>query len=131
MSEQQTAEHALWATFFPADFAKAGSDAMQRLFDRGHAVTQMLSDWNVEYNRFVVQRLARNGDTVGRLSKCESLPDIMSVEAGWVQEAMDDYIREMSTLAAMNTRIVSVFAEQTEQGGKAKSSPKISGRQPV
>jgi len=122
MSSTQTSQTPQMVSLFTDDFARIGSNALQQFYDQGQVISRAILDWNAEVGRFVTQRLARTADAIGRLGTCESPPDIISVEAKWLQEAVSDYLNEVSTLAVMNTRIVSSFGERLDQGRKTRSS---------
>jgi hypothetical protein len=43
---------------------------------------------------------------MGRMAKCQNLPEIFTIQTQWVQEATDDYLKEMSKLMVVNSRIM-------------------------
>ena len=46
--------------------------------------------------RFLSQRVARNSDAMGRMAKCQSYPEDCTIQAQRVQEAANDYMKQMS-----------------------------------
>ena len=54
---------------------------------------------------------------MGRLTKCQSLPEAFAIQAQWVQEAADDYLKEMSKLMVANSRIMSGLLGSVGQVG--------------
>ena len=43
---------------------------------------------------------------MGRMAKCQNLPEIVAIQTQWAQEATDDYPKEMSKLMEVNSRIM-------------------------
>jgi hypothetical protein len=89
-----------------ASFAQVGSDATRRLCEQGQSVAKTISEWNTEVNHFLSHRAARNSDAMGRMAKCHNLPEIFTIQTQWVQEATDDYLKEMSKLMEVNSRMM-------------------------
>jgi hypothetical protein len=87
-------------------FAQASSDATRRFYEQGQTVAKTMSEWNTEVSHFLSRRVARNGEAIGSMTKCQSLPEIFSIQARWVQDAADDYLKEMSKLMEMNGKIM-------------------------
>jgi hypothetical protein len=100
-----------------ASFVQVSSDATRRLCEQGQSVAKTLSDLNTEVSQFVTYRVARNGEAMGRLTKCQSFPEAFAIQAQWVQDAADDYLKEMSKLMVANSRIVSGFLQSVGQVG--------------
>jgi Phasin protein len=90
-----------------ASFVQVSSDATRRLCEQGQSVAKTISDLNTEVTQFVTHRVARNGEAMGRLTRCQSFPEAFAVQAQWVQDAADDYLKEMSKLMVANGRIMS------------------------
>jgi hypothetical protein len=74
---------------------------------QGQSVAKTISDLNTGVAQFVTHRVARNGEAMGRLTRCQSFPEAFAVQAQWVQDAADDYLKEMSKLMVVNSRIMS------------------------
>jgi hypothetical protein len=100
-----------------ASFVQVSSDATRRLCEQGQSVAKTLSDLNTEVSQFVTYRVARNGEAMGRLTKCQSLPEAFAIQAQWVQDAADDYLKEMSKLMVANSRIMSGLLGSVGQVG--------------
>ena len=90
-----------------ASFVQVSSDASRRLCEQGQSAVKTISEWNTEVSHFVSHRVARNGETLGRMTKCQNLPEVFAIQAQWVREAADDYLKEMSKLMEANGRIMS------------------------
>jgi DNA anti-recombination protein RmuC len=75
---------------FAASLTQITSDATRRVYEQGQTVTQTMSEWNTEVSHFLSRRVARNGETIGRITKCQNLPEVFGLQAQWVQEAADD-----------------------------------------
>ena len=58
-------------------------------------------------SHFLSHRVARNGETLGRMTKCQNFPEVFAIQSEWVRDAADDYLREMSKLMEVNSRIMS------------------------
>jgi hypothetical protein len=99
-----------------ASFVQVGSDATRRLYEQGQSVAKTISDLNTEMTQFN-HRVARNGEAMGRLTRCQSFPDAFAAQAQWVQDAADDYLKEMSKLMLANSRIMSGLLGSTGQVG--------------
>jgi hypothetical protein len=63
---------------------RRSSGATRRVCEQGQTVTQTMSEWNTELSHFVSRRVARNGETIGRLTKCQTLPEVFGIQAQWV-----------------------------------------------
>ena len=87
--------------------AQASSDVTRRFCEQGQSVAKTMDEWNSEVSQFLTHRVARNGETMGRLTKCQNLPDAFAIQTQWVQDATDDYLKEMSRLIEINSKIMS------------------------
>ena len=85
---------------------QASSDATRKLCEHGQSVAKTISEWNAEVSDFLSHRAARNSEAMGRMAKCQNLPEIFTIQTQWVQEATDDYLKEMSKLMEVNSRIM-------------------------
>jgi Phasin protein len=90
-----------------AGFAQISSDATRRLCEQGQSAVKTISERNTEVSRFLSHRVAQNGETLGRMTKCQNFPEVFAIQAQWVREAADDYLKEMSKLMEANSRIMS------------------------
>jgi hypothetical protein len=91
---------------FGASFAQVSSDATRRLCEHGQSVVNTISEWNTEVSHFLSHRAARNSEAIGRVAKCQSFPEVCTIQAQWVQEAADDYMKQMNKLMEVNSKIV-------------------------
>ena len=107
MNEVRKSEFAGAMPNFGVSFVQASSDATRRLCEQGQSVAKTISEWNTEARHFLSRRVARNGETLGRMTKCQDLPEVFAIQAQWVQEAADDYLKGMSKLMEANGRIMS------------------------
>jgi|SRR5215469_8801680 hypothetical protein len=89
-----------------ASFTQASSEATRRLCEHGQSIAKTISEWNTEVSQFGSQRAARTSEAMARMAKCQSLPEILSIQAQWWHDAADDYLKQASKLAELNTRIV-------------------------
>ena len=85
---------------------QVGSDATRRLCEHGQSVANTISEWNTEVSHFLSHRVARNSETMGGMAKCQSFPEIFAIQTRWIQEAADDYLKEMSKLMEINSRLM-------------------------
>jgi hypothetical protein len=83
---------------------QVSSDATRRLCEHGQSVAKTINEWNTGVSHFLSHRAARNNETIGRMAKCQNLPEILATQAQWVQETADDYLKEMSKLMEVNSR---------------------------
>jgi hypothetical protein len=90
-----------------ASFVQVSSDATRRLCEQGQSVAKTIGEWNTEAGQFLTHRVARNGEALGRMAKCQNIPEVFAIQAQWVQAAADDYLKEMSKLMEVNSRIMS------------------------
>ena len=91
---------------FGASLAQASSDATRKFCEQGQSVANTISELNAEASQFLTHRATRNSETMGRIAKCQSLPEILASQAQWVQETTDDYMKQMSKLMEINSRII-------------------------
>ena len=94
------------ATDFGASFAQASTDATRRLCEHGQSVAKAISDWNTEVSHFLSHRAARNGETMSHVAKCQNLPEIFALQAQWMQGTSEDYLKEMSKLMEVSSRMM-------------------------
>jgi hypothetical protein len=87
-----------------ASFVQVSSDATRRLCEHGQSVAKTFSEWNAGVSHFLSRRVARNSEAMGRMAKCQSVPEVCTIQTQWVQEAADDYMKQMSKLMEVNTR---------------------------
>jgi len=86
--------------------AQAGSDTARRLHDQGQGITKAMADWSAEFNGFISHRMSRTSEAVGRMTKCQSLPDAFLIQAEWIQDAIDDYTKKVNRLVQVNNEII-------------------------
>ena len=102
---------------FVTSLTQVTSDATRRVCEQGQTVTQTMSEWNTEVSHFLGRRVTRNGETIGRMTKCQNLPEVFAIQAQWVQDAADDYLKEMSKLMEVNGKLVSSLMRSAGQTG--------------
>jgi hypothetical protein len=51
------------------------------------------------------------------MTKCQNLPEVFAIQAQWVQDAADDYLKEMSKLMEVNGKLVSSLMRSAGQTG--------------
>jgi hypothetical protein len=122
MSEIRKPEFAEAISSLAGPFAQVGSDATRRLCEQGQSVAKTIGEWNTEASHFLSHRVARNGETLGRMTKCQTLPEVFAIQAQWVREAADDYLKEMSKLMEANSRIMSEMLGSFGQVGTPSSA---------
>lgn len=89
-----------------SSFAKAGSDATRRMCEQGQTIALTMGELNTEMSHFISQRVERAAEAIGRMTKCQSLPEMFTVQGQWFQDAADDYLREMTKLLEINGKIM-------------------------
>lgn len=89
-----------------ASFTQASSGATCRFCEQGQTIAQTMTEWNTEVSHFLINRVARNGEVIERITKCQGLPEVFAVQAQWVQDAAADYLKEMSKLMEVNSKIM-------------------------
>jgi hypothetical protein len=98
MNEVRKSEFAGAMPDFGMSFAQVSSDAARRLCEQGQSVSKTISEWNTEVSHFLSYRVARNSEVLGRMTNCQNFPEVFAIQAQWVREAADDYLKEMSKL---------------------------------
>ncbi len=68
---------------------------------------QTMNEWNAEISQFLSHRVARNGEALRRVTQCQNMPDLFGIQAQWVQDTTEDYLREIGKLTEFNGRIMS------------------------
>ena len=89
-----------------ASFTQASSEATRRLCEQGQSIAKTISEWNTDVGHFVSHRAARTSEAMARMAKCQSFPDIIAVQTQWWQDAAEDYLKEASSLAQLNSKII-------------------------
>ncbi len=102
---------------FTASLTQITSDATRRFSEQSETVTHTMSEWNTEVSHFLSRRVARDGETIGRMTKCQNLPEVFAIQAQWVQDIADDYLKEMSKLMEVNGKLVSSLMRSAGQTG--------------
>jgi hypothetical protein len=110
-------DRAAVAPDFGTSLTQMTSDATRRVCEQGQTVAQTMSEWNTEVSHFLSRRVARNGETIGRMTKCQNLSEVFGIQAQWVQDAADDYLKEMSKLMEVNSKLVSSLMRSAGQTG--------------
>ena len=106
-------------------------DAVRQFWERSETFAKALTDWNTEVTHFVTKRVSRDGEALGRVTQCRSLPEVFEVEAQWLRGTFDDYFGEARRLMEVNSRIISSFVEPTGPVGTLSSSSKVSATEPA
>jgi hypothetical protein len=117
MSEIRKPELAAGVPDFGATFLQVSSETTRKLCEQGQSVAETISEWNTEVSHFLTSRVTRNGEAIGRMTKCQNFPDAFAVQAQWIQDAADDYLKEMSKLMAVNGKIMSGMFGSVAQAG--------------
>jgi hypothetical protein len=89
-----------------ASLTQASSEATRRLCEHGQSLTKAIGEWNAELGQFVSHRVARTSEAMTRMARCQSLPEILVVQTQWWQDAADDYLKQATHLAELNSRII-------------------------
>ena len=87
-------------------FVLVNSDATRRLCEQGQSVAKTVSEWNTEVSHFLNHRVARNGEALRRMTKCQNLPEVFAIQTESVREAADDYLREMGKMMEVNSKLM-------------------------
>jgi Phasin protein len=107
MNEVKKREFAETISGLTGPFAQASSDAARRFCEQGQTFAKTMAEWNTEWNQFLSHRAARNGEALGRMTKCQNFSEVFAIQSEWVRDAADDYLKEMSKLMEANSRIMS------------------------
>ena len=62
-------------------FLQVSLATTRRLCEQGQFAAQTIGALNIEVSRFLTNRVGRNGETIGRLVKCENFPDAFAIQA--------------------------------------------------
>jgi len=89
-----------------ASLTQASSEATRRLCEHGQSIAKTIGEWNTDLGHFVSHRAARTSEAMARMAKCQSFPEILAVQTQWWQDAADDYLKQASQLAELNSKII-------------------------
>jgi hypothetical protein len=117
MNEVRKSEFARTMPDLAVSFVQVSSDVTRRLCDQGQSVAKTMTEWNTEWSHFLSHRAARNGEALGRVTRCQNFPEVLAIQAQWVQDAAGDYLKEMSKLMEANSRIMSGMLGSVGQVG--------------
>ena len=106
MNEVRKSEKAETISDLAAPFAQASWDATGNYWEQGQSIAKSMTEWNTEVSHFLSHRIDRNGEAIGRMTKCQGLPEILAIQSGWVHDAADDYLKEMTKLMEVSGRIM-------------------------
>ena len=107
MNEVRKPELAEAISSVAGPFVQVSSDATRRLCEQGQSAAKTINEWNTEVSHFLSHRAARNGEALGRMTKCQNVTEVFAIQSEWVRDAADDYLREMSKLMEINSRLMS------------------------
>jgi hypothetical protein len=122
MNEVRKTEKGDTVLDFGSSLTQVTSEATRRLCEQGQTVVGTVTELNTEMSNFLRQRLTRNTEMIARFTNCQGLPDVFAIQAQWMQDAAADYLKEMSKLVEVNTRIMSSLMGSVGQG-ETRSSP--------
>jgi hypothetical protein len=87
----------------------------------GEAYGAACSSWLRECARFTTERLEKDRKAGTRLASCENLYDFAQLQQEWMQEVLQDYMRESNRVAELAFAIgADVFRPGAPNGGKPK-----------
>jgi hypothetical protein len=112
-----TAKTETFATF-PAlawEFASAGSHTTEQVCNQAQMVAKAIADWNAECHRFVSHRMSRTSDAIVKIVKSQSLPEVLAIQAKWLEDAVEDYIKETNVLMGVNTKLMTGLVPRVGQ----------------
>jgi hypothetical protein len=109
MDEMSTQPFAEVVPELGKSLAQASSNATRRLCEQSESFARRLGEWNAELSHFFARRAMRNSEVMTRATRCQNVSDVLAVQAQWVQDTADDYLKEMSKLMEVNGRIISGF----------------------
>ena len=122
MSDVRKAEKGNTVLDLGSSLTQVTSEATRRLCDQGQSVAETVTELNAEMSNFLSQRLTRNTEMIARFTNFQALPDVFAIQAQWMQDAAADYLKEMSKLVEVNTRIMSNLMGSIGQS-ETRSSP--------
>jgi len=92
-------------------FTWAGSDSARRFCEQGQSVGKAFTEWSTEFNQFLSYRIARNRETLSRITNCGNFGDAFAIQTSWMQDAAEDYLKQLSRLVELNSSVLSHAAE--------------------
>ena len=110
-----------------SSFAQVTSEATRRLCEQGQSVMQTMNEWSAEISQFISHRAARNGEALRRATQCQNVPDLFGIQAQWLQDATEDYMREIGKLTEVNSKFI---GEWLGSIGKAEAPVPFEARTP-
>ena len=122
MSDVRKAEKGNTVLDLGSSLTQVTSEATRRLCDQGQSVAETVTELNAEMSNFLSQRLTRNTEMIARFTNFQALPDVFAIQAQLMQDAAADYLKEMSKLVEVNTRIMSSLMGSIGQS-ETRSSP--------
>ena len=129
MSDFGKAEKEFSCSAWPMD--QVNLDTVRQFWERSETFAKALTDWNTEVTHFVTKRVSRDGEALGRVTQCRSLPEVFEVEAQWLRGTFDDYFGEARRLMEVNSRIISSFVEPTRAPASSTKVPPMEPAGPV
>src|SRR5215475_4336618 len=102
MDEFRKPEMARGMPDFGGLLAQVGSDTARRFCEQGQSVAKGFTEWSAELNQFLSHRIARNTETLSRMTKCANFQDAFAIQGSWMQDAVEDYLKEFSRLIEVN-----------------------------
>jgi hypothetical protein len=106
MSDVRKSEKIEVALGLGSSVMQASSEATRRLLAQGQTFVGAMVEWNSEISQFFSRRIARNSEAFTRLTKCQGFPDAFAIQAQWIQDAADDYSKEIQKFIEVNGKMV-------------------------
>jgi hypothetical protein len=76
---------------------------------------QAISEWNTEVSHFLSHRAARSAEAMQSFARRQNFVDICAIQAQWLRDAADDYLKQTSKMIELNNIFISDFLKSASQ----------------
>lgn len=128
MNEMSGPERAATSPFPGWPLGQMTLDVAQQFWGRNQTAAKALADLSTEVTEFVSQRLSQGSEVIGRMTQCQSLPEVLEVETQWLSKAFDDYSKEAGRLMEANGKFFGSLLTTTQQDSLKPPPAKQSAR---
>lgn len=84
----------------------AQQDAVKRLMDATGVLFEGMADCSRQWMEFLAGRMQKTFDMQNELYSCSSVTDVVGLQSGYVQTAVDDYSEQSSSMMELGSKIV-------------------------
>jgi hypothetical protein len=87
------------------DLAQQSSQNLKAMAETGNVLADGFQDLSQEWFKLVQERLQKNLDGFTALARCQSVPELMTVQSAFMRERLRETIDSAQRMAVVSTRV--------------------------